>query len=151
MTIKTIANGADTPIDIRTGTIPDVSGAMRDWYQPLTFFQVTKSVVDFQVVEDKLATNFWGVVQPLTDRRLVLKPEGQRAWTWIWVHADPVLAFEVDDIVEYLGTRYRVTSRRDYSIYGYMDYELVQDWGGAVPVLTHTILQLGLTMPGVAA
>lgn len=149
--MSTIGNSNLIPINVRTGTIPDVSGAMKDWYQPLVFNQVSKAVVDFQVVETLTPTAFHGVVQPLTEERLALKPEGQRHWMWLWVHAEPALKLEVDDIIEYQNVKYRVTAQRDYGIYGYVDYELVQDWTGPVPTLTYTILQYGLTMPGAAA
>ena len=80
---NTIANGKNTPINFRTGTVPDVSGAMQDYYQPMVFEPVSKVVNGFQVVETGTPINFRGTVQPFTERALLLKPEGQRAWTWI--------------------------------------------------------------------
>jgi hypothetical protein len=124
----TIANAKDTPLNVRTGTVPDVGGGLRDWFQPMTFTQILKETIGFQLVEIITETNFFGVIQPLTGRRLMLKPEGQRAWTWLWLHADPSLELEVDDVVTYLGVKTRVMARKDYSIYGYVEYELVQDW-----------------------
>lgn len=130
---NTIPNGKNTPLNVRTGTIPDVSGAMRDWFQPMVFTQVVKTVVGFQLVETKTDTNFQGVIQPLSNRDLWIKPEGQRAWTWLLLHAEPVLSLNVDEVVTYLGVQTRVMARRDYAIYGYVQYELVQDWEGSGP------------------
>lgn len=130
---STIPNAANTPLNVRTGTIPDVSGAMRDWYQPMIFGQVTKTIEGFQVIETMVETTFQGVVQPLSPRRLALKPEGQRAWTWLMLHAEPVLSLEVDEVVVYLGVQTRVMAKEDYAIYGYVYYELVQDWTGSGP------------------
>lgn len=129
----TIANGKNTPLNVQTGTIPNVGGAMKDWFQPMVFEQVVKSVVDFQNVETGVLINFEGVIQALNPRRLIFKPEGQRAWTWLWLHADPSLTLQVDEIVTYLGVQTRVMSRKDYSINGYIEYELVQDWEGSSP------------------
>lgn len=129
----TIANGKDTPINIRTGSVPDVSGAMTDWFQPMAFTQIAKSVVGFEAVETPTVTNFRGVIQPLSGRRLELKPEGQRAWTWLLLHADPSLTLEVDEVVTYNGVQTRVMSQKDFRLYGYVEYELVQDWTGAGP------------------
>lgn len=129
----TISNGKNRPLNVQTGTVPDVSGAMKDWFQPMVFTLVAKIVNGFQVVETPEETNFEGVIQPLNKRQLMLKPEGQRAWTWFTLHAEPVLTLQVDDVVNYLGKQTRVMARTDYSIYGYVEYELVQDWTGAGP------------------
>lgn len=132
---NTIANGKNTPLNVKTGTVPDVSGALQDWFQPMTFGRVTKTVSGFQVVETELQTSFQGVIQPLTSRQLLLKPEGQRAWTWFQLHAEPVLSLNVDEVVIWLGKQTRVMARKDYGIYGYVEYDLVQDWTGAGPTV----------------
>lgn len=130
---NTIANAKDTPLNVRTGTVPDVSGALKDYFQPMTFTKVQKSVAGFQNVEQPLPINFWGVIQPLSERQLVLKPEGERAWTWLMLHAEPSLTLQVDDVLVYLGKQTRVAARKDFSLYGYVEYQLVQDWTGSGP------------------
>lgn len=129
----TISNGKNTPLNVKTGTVPDVSGAMQDWFQPMVFSQVLKTNTGFQVVETKNQIFFRGVIQPLSGRQLQLLPEGQRAWTWLWLHADPSLTLEVDEVVNYLGVQTRVMSQKDYRIYGYVEYQLVQDWTDSGP------------------
>ncbi len=129
----TIANGKNTPLNAKAGTVPDVGGAMRDWFQPMTFSRVSKATVAFQVVETAYDTNFRGVLQPLSGRNLQLKPEGQRAWTWLQLHADPSLTLDVDEVVTYLGVQTRIMSQKDYRLYGFVVYELVQDWTGSGP------------------
>lgn len=124
----TIANGADSPLFAKAGTVPDVSGAMQDYFQAMTFEPVVKNVVAFQAVETTTPVTFRGVIQPFTERQLMLKPEGERAWTWLMLHSDPVLTLQVDDVVLYLGVQTRVMSRKDYGLYGYIEYHLVQDW-----------------------
>lgn len=131
--MATIANGANTPLGFAAGTVPDVSGAMTDYYQPLVFTLVQKNTVGFQVVETPTNINFQGVIQPFTERQLFLKPEGQRAWTWILLHAQPVLTLKVDDVVLWNGIQTRVMSRKDFALYGYVEYHLVQNWSGNIP------------------
>lgn len=128
-----IANGKNRPINTQAGTVPDVSGAMTDWFQPMIFTTIVKEVEGFQSVETPTEIPFQGVIQPFTERQLLLKPEGQRAWTWHLLHADPSLKLEVDDVVDYLGVQTRVMSRKDYTLYGYVEYHLVQDWEGSGP------------------
>lgn len=131
--MATIPNAKNTALNVRTGTIPDVGGAMRDWFQPMVFERVTKATTGFQVVETGTPVAFTGVIQPMSNRQLLLKPEGQRAWTWLTLHADPVLKLDVDEVVTYLGVQTRVMARKDYTIYGYVYYELVQDFTGSGP------------------
>lgn len=128
-----IGNGKDTPLNALAGTVPQVGDAMLDWFQPMMFEPVEKTVSGYQVVETMTPIQFMGVWQPLTERQLMLKPEGQRAWSWFWVHADPSLTLEVDSVITYLGVQYRVMTHKDYRLYGYVEYHLIQDWEGAGP------------------
>lgn len=129
-----IKNAADTPLNEQgQGTIPNVNAALTNWMQPMVFGIVTKTTSGFEVVETMHEIEFQGVIQPLTGRRLMLKPEGQRAWTWFWLHADPGLNLQVDSVVIYRGKQTRVMAKKNYTIYGYVEYELVQDWTGAGP------------------
>lgn len=130
-----IANAKNTPINFRTGTVPDVSGALQDYYQPMVFTPVSKKINGFQVVETGNPINFQGTMQPFTERQLMLRPEGERAWTWFMLHAQPVLSLQVDDVVLWNGKQTRVMGRTDYALYGFVTYKLVQDWTGAGPTL----------------
>jgi hypothetical protein len=134
--MATIANGGKRPINYRAGTIPDVSGSMRDWFQPLTFSRIVKTVVGFQDVETEHQFSFRGVVQPFTDRQLLLKPEGQRAWTWLSIFTDPVLKLDVDEIITFQGMQTRIMSLKDYFLYGYVEYHAIQDWTGSNPTVS---------------
>ncbi len=130
-----IKNAADTPLNEQgQGSIPNVNAAMAGWFQPMIFGIVTKTVDGFSVNEDMTEIATQGVIQPLQARRLMLKPEGQRAWTWLLLHADPGLILKVDSVVIYLGKQTRIMAKKDYAIYGYVEYELVQDWTGAGPL-----------------
>lgn len=130
-----IKNASNTPLNQNTGTVPDMSGAMLNWFQPMTFGLVTKTAVAGQVVETEDDIDFMGVIQPLSGRELILKPEGQRAWTWIWVHSDPSLDLKVDDTITYQSKQYRVMAKKNYSLYQYIEYHLVTDWTGSGPTV----------------
>lgn len=133
--MATIQNAANVPLNQSSGTVPDVNGALQQWFQPMTFVPIIKQTVGGQVVETGDPINFRGVIQPLSNRDLLIKPEGQRAWTWQMLHSDICLPLKVDDVVIYLGVQTRVMALRDFRIYGYFYYELVQDWTGSGPEL----------------
>ena len=123
-----IKNGSENSIQFQTGTVPDVSGAMQDYFQNITMTQIVKSVVGFQAVETQNPWSFFGVIQPFSPRQLMLLPEGQRAWTWFTLHAEPSVTLQVDDIMIWNGKQTRVMSRKDFTLYGYVEYSLVTDW-----------------------
>ena len=131
----TILNGKNIPLNQQTGTVPNVSGALLDWFQPMTFGVVTK-VEGVQIQETVVETAFQGVIQPLDGRTLMQKPEGERKWNWLQVHAHTQLALNIDDTIIYLSVQYRVMKFKDFSIYGYHYFELCEDYSGSGPVPT---------------
>lgn len=125
-----IINACNIPLGQQSSTVPDVSGAMQNYFQKMVFTLLKKVVSGFQVVENAAPIVFQGVIQPFTSRQLMLKPEGQRAWSWYTVHAEPGIVLKVDDIIQYLGQNYRVMGQTDYRLYGYVEYQLQTDWFG---------------------
>jgi len=128
-----IQNGKDKLLGGGFGRVPNVSGAMTSWFQAMTFIQVVKTVVNFKVVESKTEINFMGVWQPASAQSIAMKPEGQRAWKWFTVHAEPTVELGPDEVITYQGTQYRVKSKMDYTEYGYVQYELIEDFTGSGP------------------
>lgn len=129
----TIINAANIPLNEISGTVPDVSGALKDYFQKMTFTPLRKTVSGFQVVENAFPLTFWGVIQPFTPRQLMLKPEGERAWSWFTLHAEAGATLKVDDVALYLGKQYRVMASTDFRLYGYLVYQLITDWTGSGP------------------
>lgn len=128
-----INNASSIPLSSNTGTLPDMFGALQDWFQPMTFGVITKTVVDFQVIETVVNTQFMGVWQPLTGRKLEMRAQGQRQWNWFMLHADLALTLHIDDIIIYLNKQFRVMADKDYSLYKYRYYELQEDYQNSGP------------------
>jgi hypothetical protein len=132
MASSTIFNASSRPLNQVTGTVPDVSGALKDWFQPLTYEPVTKTNAAFQVIETGAPVSFWGLIQPIK-RNLDLMEVGQRAWTWLRLIAEPTIMLEVDDVVLFNGVQTRVMTKNDFSLYGYCEFSLIQDFLGVGP------------------
>ena len=128
-----INNACDIPLNANSGTAPNMADAMLDWFQPMTFGVITKTVVSFQTVESIIDIDFMGLWQPLTGRQLKMESQGQRAWNSFMLHADLAIELKIDDIIIYLTKQYRVIANKDYSLYGYRYYELVEDWRNSGP------------------
>ena len=125
-----ITNAASILLDEITGTLPNMSGTLVNYFQNLEFNVITKTVVNFKLIETKTTVAFRGVVEAITGQQLMIKPEGQRNWTWINVWALPNLVLKPDDIFEYKGVRYRVMKRNDWRAYGYVQYDCCEQYEG---------------------
>lgn len=106
--------------------LPNLSNAVRAWLQPLSIDRITKSIVNYQAVETKTTITFTGVVAPLSQTELEIKPEGQRNWRWLEVHTTVDLSLALDDIVVFKSRKYRVMGLSDFVDYGYYRYELAE-------------------------
>lgn len=113
--------------------MPNMAGTLQGWLQSLTFGLVTKTVENYEVKEVYKPIPFRGVWQPLEARKLFLKPEGQRSWTWIQCHSTSDLSLKNDDIIQFQGIQYRVMAQWGYSLNGFFEYHLVQDYIGSGP------------------
>lgn len=123
-----ISNACDRLLTDNPGTLPNMQGAMLNYFQKLTFTMIKKSVVDFNLVEAKVSSSFMGVRQPLNAQQLSMKPEGQRSWKWEMIHCFPDLILSTDDIIYFDHLPYRVMNKWDFKEYGYVLYEIVQDY-----------------------
>lgn len=128
-----IQNASDIPLTQNQGNLPNMGDALLSWFQAMTFTVVTKQTVNFVVVETGTDVSFQGVWQPFGPQDLAIKPRGERDWKWFMVHADPTLVLSPDDVVKYQGTQYRVKEKLDYVPYGYVQYNLIQDFTGSGP------------------
>jgi len=121
-----IKNGKDTPLSASFNTLPDVSDVLPDWFQNLTFQLVTKSLVNYEVVETLVTIKTMGVRQPMSAQSISIKPEGQRGWKWETIHCLPDVKLKIDDIIIFDDVKYRVMRRWNWSEYGYLEYEICE-------------------------
>ena len=109
--------------------MPNMAETLTGWEIPLTLTKVKQKVVDGLRQDEKTSYNFLGVWQPLRDEQLQFKPEGQRSWEWIWLHAKPgSLNLQTQDLIIFNNKNYKIMSVKDYSLNGYIEYELVRDY-----------------------
>lgn len=123
-----IFNAGDRKLTQNPGTLPNMQSAVLDYFQPMMFTRIVKTVENFNVVEKPASYYFQGVRQPFTKQQLMMKPEGQRSWKWEMIHALPSLILNPDDIINFNNVTYRVMGKLDYAEYGYLQYEIVQDY-----------------------
>lgn len=106
-----------------------MASTLTGWEIPLTITKVIQNVVEGDLVTLEQTINFQGVWQPLKNEALELKPEGQRSWEWVWVHARATeLNLETGDKITFKNRRYKVMQKKDYGLNGFVEYMLIRDF-----------------------
>ena len=123
-----ITNASDSPISVCN--LPNVQDVLSGWFQKMTMSVLTKAVVNFKLVETSNSFEIMAVRQPFTTKQLMIKPEGQRAWQWETLHMkgtdyEPCL----DDVVLFGTKRYRIMQKFEWSQYGYLEIQMIEDFG----------------------
>ena len=109
--------------------MPNMANTLNGWEVPLTLVRIKQDVVEGEAVKTEEFVRFLGVWQPLRDEELQFKPEGQRSWEWIWIHAKSgTLNLETQDKVIFNDKRYKIMNVKDYSLNGFISYEVVRDY-----------------------
>ena len=109
--------------------MPNMATTLNGWEVPITLEKITQSVIEGDLVTSKTQITFQGVWQPLRGEELQLKPEGQRSWSWYWIHAKSgTLDLQTADKVIFQGKRYKVMDRKDYNLNGYIEYHVILDY-----------------------
>ena len=113
---------------VRSG-MPQMDTTLQGWQVPLVLVKITQDIVDGELVTTQKNITFRGVWQPLRDEALELKPEGQRSWEWIWIHAvASELNLETADKVIFKNKRYKVVQKKDYGLNSFVEYQLCRDY-----------------------
>ncbi len=108
---------------------PNMATTLYGWEVPLTLEKIIQDVVEGDLVTTTQQINFKGVWQPLKDEALQFKEPAQRSWEWIWIHAvSGTLNLETADKVIFNQKRYKIVEKKDYSLNGFIEYQLVRDY-----------------------
>jgi hypothetical protein len=110
--------------------MPQMGHVLDGWEVPLTLVKIIQDVSDGELVYSEIRYNFMGVWQPLRTEQLLLKPEGERSWTWIQLHvkSNADVALETADKVIFRNELFKVIEKKDYTLNGYIEYQLCKDY-----------------------
>ena len=109
--------------------MPQMQTTLTGWEAPLTLTKMIQNVNGGFVSFTEQTFDFMGVWQPLKDEQLQFLPENQRSWEWIWIHAKASeLNLHTADKVIFNDERYKVMAVKDYSLDGFIEYQLVRDY-----------------------
>ncbi len=107
-------------------SFPKMSEAFSGWVNSVTLRIVRKDQVDFEQQETLYNDlSFFGVIEPIPPRKLMIKPEGERSWNWLTLYTRQRLTNN-DIIQDAQNRQYRVMSTTDWRGSNYLEYELTE-------------------------
>ena len=113
-----------------SSNMPKVGGASIAIYQDkLQLITTTQIMDEGDVVITESRKDFMGAIQPLQATQIELKPEGQRSWRWYQIHClDSTFNLKENDIVLFLGTKFKIMAKLNYTFSGYVEYHAVEQY-----------------------
>lgn len=109
--------------------MPQMNAAFSGWMKKISLVVITQQQINGFMKDIESAVTFQGTIQPFSDKQLMLKPEGERAWMWYQIHAIAgQLNLDTNDKIIYDGVRYKVMALRDYSLNNYIEYHVIRDY-----------------------
>ena len=109
--------------------MPNMSTTLTGWEIPLELEIIKQAINDGDAVKSVQKVQFMGVWQPMKTEDLQLLPEGQRSWDWYWIHAKSgTLNLQTQDKIIFNGRRYKVMKIKDYSLNGFIEYNVILDF-----------------------
>lgn len=110
--------------------LPSMADTIIGWFRPLVLDRRTTTIVDREAKIVTRTQSCMGVIQPLGPRELKLKSEGERAWAWRLLHTTPDVDLKPGDEFTIGGVPYRVMGTNNFNDYGYVSYQLVENYRG---------------------
>lgn len=110
--------------------MPQTVIAFDGWTKQITLGVITQQIINGFPVDTQEDIYFNGTIQPLSPRKIALKPEGQRSWEWLQIHclSSGAVNLQPNDRVVYMGQKYKIMANNDYSLNGYIEYQLIRDF-----------------------
>jgi hypothetical protein len=108
--------------------MPNQYAAVNRLLTPLVLQRLQIVIIDGRSQKVPVDVRTLGSIQPLTDKALNVKPEGERAWAWYYIHTLTNFRLDVNERIWIRGERYKVMSFKDYSRSGYYEYHIIEDF-----------------------
>ena len=109
--------------------MPNMAMTLTGWESPLTLVRVYQDIDEGDLITREEKIDFQGCWQPLRDEQLQFLPENQRSWSWYWIHAKSgTLNLNTADKIIFEGSRYKVMAIKDYSLNGFVEYQIIKDF-----------------------
>lgn len=123
-----IVSAKDRPLDQQMNELPNLGPALTGLMVPVALGVVTQQMIHGLSKEVVNVVSTKCVRQAFTATQLMMRPEGARDWKWWSLHFPAEIVLATNDRVEILGVPYRVMEVYDHQAYGYMHYNVIEDY-----------------------
>jgi hypothetical protein len=110
--------------------IPNVDDIVKSWAIPMKAVILQRTMKDGILEIVKKPINFTGVpLQPITEQKLLLKPEGERAWRYYTLYC--TYNFKVGDCILLNKKEYEIREKNDWNAQGhykFYKYDLIENY-----------------------
>lgn len=107
-------------------SIPQIRIAFAGWKKLITIIKITIEIIDYEAVQTRETIRFAGVIQPLKNEEILIKPIEQRSFRWLQIHCFPDVELIIGDLIEYSNKYWKVMTKKDYSLNNYIEYHLIE-------------------------
>lgn len=123
-----IVNGKDLPMGQALAGLPDVSGAVIQFFQPVTIGIINATQVNgrTQTIVAKYCDTQG--VRIATDNKVVYSKTGERFWAHEDIYFMRDVILKIDDLFLFNQKQYRVLAIEQWTEYGYNKYTVLQDY-----------------------
>lgn len=110
-------------------SMPQMTAVFQGWQSEIVLTKRTQKIIDGLVSFKDATLSFQGIIQPLSPRTIALKPEGQRAFTWLQIHCLlTTINLTTNDVIVYNARKYKIMAKLDYTNNGYIEFHAVEDF-----------------------
>ena len=123
-----IVNGKDLPMGQALAGLPDVSGAVIQFLQPVTIGIINATQINgrTQTIVEKYCDTQG--VRIATDNKVVYSKTGERFWAHEDIYFMRDVILKIDDLFLFNQKQYRVLAIEQWTEYGYNKYTVLQDY-----------------------
>lgn len=108
--------------------LPSMRSTLLGWFRPMTIGVVSVEIIEGRSRETTREVKTSGLIQAGSPEVLEIKSDGNRSWENATLHTFPAFNVETNAIVNITGMTFRVVKKSDQSGYGFIRYELLQDF-----------------------
>lgn len=138
-----VACARDVPLVVSSSGQPILDEALLDYFAPIIIGLITTKIqnsddprVDGTSKETVREVRTSGCFQAGPGESLAIGSGGERSWQNGLLHTTPDFNVQTDTILRIAGVRYRIMKKGDWSVNGFVRYELLEDYvpAGSIPV-----------------
>lgn len=107
--------------------IPFIESAVLNWAEEIEIKIVGRYQENFKTKESYIHKTVLGILQPAS-KNLEYSKDGTKSFPQFTLFAETDLELSLDDQIVIEGKSYRVIGSQDYSLYGYVQFDLVKGY-----------------------